>query len=65
MPSYVLFNLYGTYHLTEQIRLFGSIRNALDREPVLTPYTVLNTPVYGAYYDKVGRQFSLGVDVVF
>jgi outer membrane receptor protein involved in Fe transport len=65
IPSYVLFNLYGSYNLSEQIRLFGSIRNALDRDPVLTPYTVLNTPVYGAYYDKIGRQFSIGLDVRF
>ncbi|HEY5757404.1 MAG TPA: TonB-dependent receptor [Steroidobacter sp.] len=65
IPSYVLFNLYGSYNLSERIRLFGSIRNALDRDPVMTPYTVLNSPVYGAYYDKVGRQYSLGVDVSF
>jgi iron complex outermembrane recepter protein len=65
IPSYVLFNLYGSYNLSEQIRLFGSIRNALDRDPVLTPYTVLNSPVYGAYYDKIGRQFSIGLDVRF
>jgi hypothetical protein len=31
----------------------------------MTPYTVLNAPVYGAYYDKVGRQYSLGVDLRF
>jgi outer membrane receptor protein involved in Fe transport len=65
VPSYFLFNLYGSYNLSEQIRLFGSIRNALDRDPVMTPYTVLNSPVYGAYYDKIGRQFSLGIDVRF
>jgi iron complex outermembrane receptor protein len=65
VPSYVLFNLFGSYNLTEQIRLFGSIRNALDRDPVMTPYSVLNSPVYGAYYDKVGRQYSIGLDVSF
>lgn len=65
IPSYVLFNLYGSYHLSDRIRLFGSIRNALDRDPVMTPYTVLNSPVYGAYYDKVGRQYSIGMDVNF
>lgn len=65
VPSYVVFNLYGSYNLSDRIRLFGSIRNALDRDPVMTPYTVLNSPVYGAYYDKVGRQFSIGVDVSF
>jgi hypothetical protein len=37
----------------------------IDRDPVMTPYTVLNAPVYGAYYDKVGRQYSLGVDLRF
>jgi outer membrane receptor protein involved in Fe transport len=65
IPSYVLFNLYGSYQLTDRVRLFGSIRNALDRDPVMTPYTVLNAPVYGAYYDKVGRQYSIGMDVQF
>jgi outer membrane receptor protein involved in Fe transport len=65
IPSYFLFNVYGSYNLGDKIRLFGSIRNALDRDPVMTPYTVLNSPVYGAYYDKVGRQYSLGLDVNF
>jgi outer membrane receptor protein involved in Fe transport len=65
VPSYALFNVYGSYNLTDKVRLFGSIRNALDRDPVMTPYTVLNSPVYGAYYDKVGRQYSLGLDVRF
>ncbi|HEY0940134.1 MAG TPA: TonB-dependent receptor [Steroidobacter sp.] len=65
VPSYAIFNVYGNYNLSDRVRLFGSIRNALDRDPVMTPYTVLNAPVYGAYYDKVGRQYSLGVDVTF
>jgi outer membrane receptor protein involved in Fe transport len=65
IPSYVLFNVYGSYTINDRVRLFGSIRNALNRDPVMTPYTVLNTPVYGAYYDKVGRQYSLGLDVTF
>ncbi len=65
IPSYAIFNLYGSYNLNDRVRLFGSIRNALDRDPVMTPYTVLNAPVYGAYYDKVGRQFTLGMDVTF
>jgi len=65
VPSYIVFNVYGSYNLTDRIRLFGAIRNALDRDPVMTPYTVLNSPVYGAYYDKIGRQFSIGVDVNF
>ena len=65
VPSYVIFNVYGSYNVTDRVRLFGSIRNALDRDPVMTPYTVLNAPVYGAYYDKVGRQYSLGLDVTF
>jgi iron complex outermembrane receptor protein len=65
IPSYTIFNVYGSYNLTDRVRLFGSIRNALDRDPEMTPYTVLNAPVYGAYYDKVGRQYSLGLDVTF
>ncbi len=65
VPSYVLVNLYGSYNVTDRVRLFGSIRNALNRDPVMTPYTVLNAPVYGAYYDKVGRQYALGLDVTF
>ncbi len=65
IPSYVLVNLYGSYTLSDRVRLFGSIRNALNRDPVMTPYTVLNAPVFGAYYDKVGRQYSIGMDVSF
>jgi len=65
IPSYVMFNVFGSYNLSDRVRLFGAIRNALDRDPVMTPYTVLNAPVYGAYYDKVGRHYSLGMDVSF
>ena len=65
IPAYVLVNVYGSYTLSERVRLFGSIRNVLDRDPVMTPYTVLNAPVYGAYYDKVGRQYAIGMDVSF
>ena len=65
IPSYVLVNLYGSFTLNERVRLFGSIRNALNRDPVMTPYTVLNAPVFGAYYDKVGRQYAIGMDVSF
>lgn len=63
VTGYVLFNVYDSYNVSDTIRLFGSIRNALDRDPAMTPYTVLNAPVYGDYYDKLGRQHSLGLDV--
>ena len=65
VPSYVVFNLFGSFNLTDRVRLFGAVENALDREPVATPYAILNAPVFGAYYDKVGRQYSIGLDVRF
>lgn len=65
VPDYVLFNLYGSYNVTDNVRLFGAVENLLDRDPVATPYAILNAPVYGAYYDKVGRFFTVGIDFRF
>jgi outer membrane receptor protein involved in Fe transport len=61
----MLFNLYGSYNVTDNVRLFGAVENLLDRDPVATPYAILNAPVYGAYYDKVGRFFTVGIDFRF
>ena len=36
-----------------------------DKDPPPTPYIILNGPVNGQYYDKVGRNFMAGVRVRF
>ena len=39
------------------------VGNLFDKDPPPTPYIILNGPVNGQYYDKVGRNFVAGVRV--
>lgn len=67
VPAIVYFNLFGRFSLGANNRydLFWGINNLLDRDPPPTPYTILNFPTNGQYYDKVGRNFVLGVRARF
>lgn len=65
IPARTYLNLYGSYNLTESVRLFGAVNNLLDQDPPASPYPILNQPVNGNYYDKVGRAFQLGVHLRF
>jgi outer membrane receptor protein involved in Fe transport len=57
--------LFGSYNITRQLQIFGGVQNLFNVEPSNSPYSVLNTSVSGAYYDKVGRTFQLGLDYKF
>jgi outer membrane receptor protein involved in Fe transport len=41
------------------------VNNLFDKDPPPTPLFVLNAPVNGTYYDKIGRRFTLGVRARF
>jgi len=45
--------------------LFWAVNNLLDKDPPPVPYIILNGPVNGQYYDKVGRAFTVGARVRF
>jgi len=63
VPSVTYFNLYGKIFAGEKkdFELFWAINNLMDKDPPMTPYIILNGPVNGQYYDKVGRNFMVGV----
>lgn len=73
-PSYNLFNLSGTYALSEAVNLRFGVDNLFNKAP---PYTNVNPTADVAngqqrggafnanFYDTVGRRFFLGANVVF
>jgi outer membrane receptor protein involved in Fe transport len=63
VPSVTYFNLYGKIFAgaKKDFEFFWAINNLLDKDPPMTPYVILNGPVNGQYYDKVGRNFMIGV----
>ena len=67
VPAVVYFNLYGKIFAGENKRyeMFWAINNLLDKDPPPIPYSILNFPTNGQYYDKVGRNFMIGARVRF
>jgi outer membrane receptor protein involved in Fe transport len=67
VPAVVYFNLYGKFFHGEdkKYELFWAVNNLFDKDPPPTPLFVLNAPVNGTYYDKIGRRFTLGVRARF
>lgn len=66
VPSITYVNLFGTYDATEHLQFFLSVRNALDKEPPLSPNPNLPVPPFnGQYYDVVGRSYRLGLQYEF
>ncbi|MBT2187305.1 TonB-dependent receptor plug domain-containing protein [Sphingobium nicotianae] len=67
VPRVVYFNLTGKLMVGDarKFELFWAVNNVLDKDPPPTPYIILNGPVNGQYYDKVGRNFMVGARVKF
>jgi iron complex outermembrane receptor protein len=67
VPAVVYFNLYGKIWAgdAKKYEFFWAVNNLLDKDPPATPYIILNGPVNGQYYDKVGRNFMAGVKLRF
>ena len=67
MPAVTYFNLFGKIFAGNDKRyeFFWAVNNLLDQDPRATPYFVLNAPVNGQYYDKIGRRYTAGVRLRF
>ncbi|MDV3456534.1 TonB-dependent receptor [Sphingomonas sp. HF-S4] len=67
VPTVAYFNLFGKIFAggDRKFELFWAINNLLDKDPPPTPYTILNFPTNGQYYDKVGRNFTIGARARF
>ena len=65
VPATWYFNLTGKVFVgeTKRYELFWAVNNLLDQDPRATPYFVLNAPVNGQYYDKIGRRYTIGVRI--
>lgn len=65
VPSTWYFNLTGKFFVGDDkhYELFWAVNNLLDQDPRATPYFVLNSPVNGQYYDKIGRRYTVGVRI--
>lgn len=67
VPATWYFNLSGKFFAgaRKEYEFFWVVNNLLDQDPRATPYFVLNAPVNGQYYDKIGRRYTAGVRVRF
>lgn len=67
IPGVAYFNLFGKFFVGDDKRyeLFWAVNNLLDKDPPPSPYTILNFPTNGQYYDKVGRNFVVGARARF
>jgi len=58
------FNISGSYDITEQIQVFGSLNNVFDKDPVIAPGGN-GFPTNPVYFDTYGRTFRIGARVDF
>ena len=66
VPAVAYFNLFGKIFAGERrYEIFWAINNLLDKDPPPIPYAILNFPTNGQYYDKVGRNFTIGARLKF
>jgi iron complex outermembrane recepter protein len=67
VPATWYFNLSGKVFAgpAKRYEFFWVVNNLLDQDPRATPYFVLNAPVNGQYYDKIGRRYTAGVRLRF
>lgn len=67
VPAVAYLNLFGKFFVgdNKKFELFWAINNLLDKDPPPIPYTILNFPTNGQYYDKVGRNFVIGARARF
>lgn len=65
VPSTWYFNLSGKVFAgaDRKFEFFWVVNNLFDQDPRVTPYFVLNAPVNGQYYDKIGRRYTAGVRI--
>jgi len=63
VPAIGYLNLYSTINIAPRIKFTLAINNVLNQDPPIVPSLNFSTPTNGAYYDKVGRSFQVGVNL--
>ena len=61
IPSYVTYDLFAKYQLTRNLSVFGSIINAHNRLPFVSPGYDSTNNYDVSLYDVRGRRFLLGL----
>jgi iron complex outermembrane recepter protein len=64
VDSAIYVNLAASFDVTENIQVFGSLNNALDKDPPIAPGGN-GFPTNPVYFDTYGRTFRLGARVNF
>ncbi|WP_267134670.1 TonB-dependent receptor [Sphingomonas sp. So64.6b] len=65
VPAVAYVNLQFSQEIDDHFRLFGGVNNLLDKDPPALPSATLFTLTNGAYYDTIGRTFTVGASVKF
>jgi outer membrane receptor protein involved in Fe transport len=71
LPAYNLFNMNGSYQITDNFGARFGIDNLFDKRPPITGYNIvpgagqLRGGSYSLFHDIQGRRFSLGANVKF
>lgn len=73
-PAYDLFNLSGSYAITDNVTIRLGVDNLFDKAPPLVEYNAVTTglangvgafPINGTFFDPIGRRFYGGVNMKF
>ncbi len=73
-PAYDLFNLNGSYAVTDNVTFRFGVDNLFDRAPPLTEYnasatglanTIGGFPINAYFFDQIGRRFYAGLNAKF
>ena len=59
VPSMTYFDFSARYDASRNLELFGTVRNAFDREPPYVP-TAFGYPTSPVFYDMIGRTYRFG-----
>lgn len=65
VPSVAYVNLQLSQDVGERFTLFAGVNNLLDKDPPPLPSATLFTLTNGAYYDTIGRAFTIGASAKF
>jgi len=60
----IYINLAGSFDVTDEIQVFGSLNNVFDKDPVIAPGGN-GFPTNPVYFDTFGRTFRVGARVKF
>jgi iron complex outermembrane receptor protein len=61
IPSYITYDLFASYDITKNLKVFGAILNVANQQPYFDPGFSSTSNFDFSIFDPRGRQFRLGV----